>query len=256
MKTLTNVYETRGFVVAIEVLYLLILFVIAVLYVESQNIFHTSLPPTLAGLPVGVPWFGALGAVIISLSGAFDHRNDWDATWNAWHLTRPLIGISLAIVAWLIFQAGILAVGSVPPATAAAGNGALAPGVTAPTNLLFYVIAFMVGYREAIFRELIKRVTDVILSPGTDAPKTPVPVVTSLNPKTGSAAGGETVTITGSGLLGATSVKFGATEASKMQITDDTTISVQTPAATAGAVSVTVTTSGGSANAGAFTYGP
>jgi hypothetical protein len=29
------------------------------------------------------------------------------------------------------------------------------------------VIGFIVGYREATFRELVKRVVDVILSPGT-----------------------------------------------------------------------------------------
>jgi len=29
-------------------------------------------------VPVGVPWFGAVGAVLISLTGVFAHEHDWD----------------------------------------------------------------------------------------------------------------------------------------------------------------------------------
>src|SRR5579863_3242385 len=114
---MTGLVAKRGFVVFVEVVYLLGLFAIAVYYIESPNSWlHEILPSTPGSLPAGVLWFGALGAVIISLSGTFDHRNDWDPTWNLWHFTRPLIGMSLAIIAWLTFQAGILAVGSTPPA--------------------------------------------------------------------------------------------------------------------------------------------
>ena len=114
------------------------------------------LPSDWLGLvPLGVPWFGALGAVLISLSGVFEHRDHWDRSYWTWHWSRPLVGANLGIVSFIIFQAGILAVGSTPTPAATA----------APQNLLYYVIAFLVGYREESFRELIKRVADVILRP-------------------------------------------------------------------------------------------
>jgi hypothetical protein len=97
-----------------------------------------------------------------------------------------LIGISLAIIAWLTFQAGILAVGSTASVPAAS---TVASQVTAPTNYLFYLIAFVVGYREQVFRQLIKRVADVILAPGDNQPPVgaALPLISALNPTNGRA---------------------------------------------------------------------
>ncbi len=243
-----QLYEKRGFVVFIEVLYLLILFALALIYLtDLHNRLNVLLPASFGSLPVGVPWFGALGAVIISLSGAFDHRTDWDPSWNLWHFTRPLIGVSLAIVSWLILQAGILAVGSTAP-------GAQGPAV--PTNLLYYLIAFVVGYREAVFRDLIKRVADVILTPAASQPAvgTPPLKVNAINPARGSIAGGDTVTITGSGLAGTRAVKFGPNAASAIAAGSDAQITAITPPGTPGPVDVTVTTSAASVTSGRFTY--
>lgn len=33
-------------------------------------------------IPVGVPWFGALGATTLSIYGVFDHNTEWDTSWN------------------------------------------------------------------------------------------------------------------------------------------------------------------------------
>ena len=247
-------YEQRGFVAFVEVLYLLVLFVLAVLYLTPLGTsLHVTLPASFGPLPVGVPWFGALGAIIISLSGAFDHRTDWDPSWALWHFTRPLIGISLAIVSWLIFQAGILAVGSLPAAPAATA-ATPAQAVTAPPNLLFYLIAFVVGYREAVFRELIKRVSDVILMPATgNAAAATTPAISTINPTSGPTAGGDNVTITGSGLSGTTAVTFGQA-ASEFRVASDTEVAATTPPGTPGPVNVTLTTNGGSVTGGPFTY--
>ena len=244
-------YNTRGFIVLVEVVYLLILFALALIFLTNQHPFNLTIPATLGALPIGVPWFGALGAVIISLSGAFDHRDDWDASWNLWHLTRPFIGVSLAIISWLIFVAGILAVGQ----SAVMQSGGAAPQAERPANLLYYLIAFVVGYREEIFRDLIKRVADVILTPSTrpSASGAAPPVISSLSPTTGASTGGAAVTIAGTGLTGATSVKFGATAASSFHVNSDRQITATAPSGT-GAVNVTVTTSAGSSTGGPFTY--
>ena len=71
------------------------------------------------------------------------------------------------------------------------------------------------------------------------------PVVSKLAPKTGPAAGGTSVTITGSGLSGATGVSFGAKPAASFKVNSSTSISAVSPAGTSGIADVTVTTAGG-----------
>ena len=108
------------------------------------------LADSLGSVPLAVIWFGALGAVLISLTGIVEHAHDWDKSFALWHLSRPLVGASLAVIGVLIVQAGVLAIGSTPSASA-----------ETPKNLLYYLIAFLVGYREETFRELIKRLVDL-----------------------------------------------------------------------------------------------
>jgi IPT/TIG domain len=89
----------------------------------------------------------------------------------------------------------------------------------------------------------------------------PPPMVTSLSPDHGPAAGGNQVTITGTNLNGTTQVQFGANNATNVNVVDDTTITANAPGGTAGqTVDVTVTTPGGtSPTAGAgndYSYDP
>jgi hypothetical protein len=78
------------------------------------------------------------------------------------------------------------------------------------------------------------------------------PAVTGLSPSSGPAAGGTAVTITGTGLGGATGVSFGGA-AGAVTADSATRITVTSPAGS-GTVDVTVTTPGGTAAAGRFTY--
>lgn len=72
------------------------------------------------------------------------------------------------------------------------------------------------------------------------------PTVTSVSPSSGSPAGGNTVTITGTHFTGATSVTFGGNASPNFTVVNDTTITATVPSGTAGPVSVIVTTPGGS----------
>ena len=86
----------------------------------------------------------------------------------------------------------------------------------------------------------------------------PLPTVTSVLPSTGSGAGGTNVTITGTDLAGATSVTIGGT-AVNFTVVSSTSITTTTPAHTAGAVSIQVTTVRGTSNSTAntlYTYTP
>jgi methionine-rich copper-binding protein CopC len=83
------------------------------------------------------------------------------------------------------------------------------------------------------------------------------PTVTSLSVTSGAAAGGTTVTITGTGFTGTTAVHFGGTAAGAFIVNSSTTISAVSPAVSAGTVDVTVTTLGGTSAtspADQFTY--
>jgi hypothetical protein len=92
-----------------------------------------------------------------------------------------------------------------------------------------------------------------------EIPIVPTPTVTVLNPTHGAAAGGNTVTITGTDFTNVTSVQFGANAATTFTVNSPTAITATAPAGTAGnTVDVTVTTpSGTSPAAGAgndYTY--
>lgn len=80
------------------------------------------------------------------------------------------------------------------------------------------------------------------------------PVIDSITPGTDAAAGGELVTITGSGFTGATAVTFGAVEAADFNVVSPFQIAAIVPAQVAGTVAVTVTTPAGTSPSVDFIY--
>ncbi|MGO4648004.1 IPT/TIG domain-containing protein, partial [Nocardia sp. 2YAB30] len=80
-----------------------------------------------------------------------------------------------------------------------------------------------------------------------------LPALISLSPVAGPVAGGTTVTLTGTGLTGATAVTFGATPATSFTVNSDTQITAVAPAGT-GVVQATVTTPGGTSSGVFYTY--
>ena len=81
------------------------------------------------------------------------------------------------------------------------------------------------------------------------------PTITAISPATGDAAGGTPVTITGTGFTATTTVTFGGTAATSISVKSATKLTCATPAKTAGAYNVVVTTPGGSATkTNGFTY--
>ncbi len=78
------------------------------------------------------------------------------------------------------------------------------------------------------------------------------PAVTGISPASGPTSGGTSVTISGTGLASASKVSFGGA-AGTITADSSTKITAKSPAGK-GTVTVTVTTSGGTATAGKFTY--
>jgi IPT/TIG domain len=82
------------------------------------------------------------------------------------------------------------------------------------------------------------------------------PVVTSISPSSGPKAGGTSVTITGTGFTGATTVRFGSVAAT-FRLTSSTKITAVAPAQSAGTRDISVKTPGGTSaavTADRFTY--
>jgi hypothetical protein len=77
----------------------------------------------------------------------------------------------------------------------------------------------------------------------------PTPTLTSVSPSALDAAGGEAVTVTGSGFLdSALSFYFGTAAATAMAIVSNTSLTCVTPAHSAGSVTCVVRTRGGDAS--------
>lgn len=142
----TSAMPARFFWIAIG--YLGLLVGIFLLYQVSPNALEP-LPDAFGPLPLGVPWFGALGGALVSLSGVFEYNRRWDPRFDYWHYSRPLVAGVIGSVGALLFYVVVQTANS---------------GQAHDLNLLvFDSVAFLVGYREQTFRLLIKRVTDLLL---------------------------------------------------------------------------------------------
>jgi large repetitive protein len=86
---------------------------------------------------------------------------------------------------------------------------------------------------------------------------TPAPVVSGVTPNSGPTSGGTTVTVTGTGFTGATSVSFNGTPGTNVVVASDSKITVTSPAQVAGSANVRVSTPFGLSavvSADQFTY--
>ncbi len=267
----------------LALVYLIVILALGLVFFVKRSLLFF-VPDAFGPVPLGVPWFGALGAVLISLTGVFEHEHDWDLSYWPWHVARPLVGVALGVVSVLILQAGVLSVGSTPiqpgptptpiatqpsptptpsptstqpsptptpqPTSTQPGSTPQTPATSSskiPANLLYYLVAFLVGYREETFRELIKRLVDIILAPGNGS-ATAAPTIHVVNPTQAPHGTPTPVVIAGSGFTSTQSVKFG-TSAAQFTVNADGKLTATTPVLpSGGAVPLTVTTKGGSAS--------
>lgn len=100
---------------------------------------------------------------------------------------------------------------------------------------------------------IFKKVFDLLKqTTGNDLLGTTLPIITSVNPSSGSTTGTTAVTIYGSYFTSATSVTFDGTPATGLSVVNSGTITAITPANSAGPASVVVTTPSGSNGSNSF----
>lgn len=134
----------------LELVYLLLLGVLFYAYHHSAD-FRDDFP-SVGPLPMGVLWFGALGGVMVGMSGIFFHNRKWDQGYNYWHISRPFMGAAAGGVGALLFYVAILAGNKQPPK---------------PDPVTFEAVAFVFGFADDAFRAIIKKVTDLLLAPAS-----------------------------------------------------------------------------------------
>ncbi|MCD5309851.1 beta strand repeat-containing protein [Kineosporia babensis] len=83
-----------------------------------------------------------------------------------------------------------------------------------------------------------------------------VPVVDTMTPRSGPTGGGTTVVFRGLGMTGVNRVTFDGTAATDLTVVDNTTLTLKTPAHTAGGVPVILTNANGASRSYLFTYVP
>lgn len=108
------------------------------------------IPKQLGPVPVGVPWWGVIGGLTISFGGIVKYRRSFDTSMAIWYVFKPFLSMIAAAASYLIIILLIRSTGTTVKADA----------------VTFYVLGFLVGYREETFRTLIKEATDLILKPG------------------------------------------------------------------------------------------
>lgn len=113
---------------------------------------------------LGIGWFGSLGGIIANVTGLARHRRKWNVDWNFWYGARPLTSGVVAVIGYLIY------ISLVQASLATNSERHVAPTV------LGYAIAFAIGFREDVFRDLLQRVFELIAGAGgadTQPPSAP-----------------------------------------------------------------------------------
>lgn len=222
---------------------------------------YTCPAPTGSGLFYMLIMAGALGGCIHAMRSLWWYVGNQElrAPWLSMYFLLPFIGAAMAMLFSLLIVAGIV------------------DNTTGRSTSLFIIaVAGLVGMFS---QQAALKLTDVANAfftkpgPGKDSkpqesqsvgergtgaggPPPAAPKVTGLTPKTGRAAGRETVEITGTGFTSPATVIFGDALAKVKSVTA-TKITVETPEHAVGAVEVSVISGGQNATPPAtFTYVP
>jgi hypothetical protein len=112
---------------------------------------------------LAIAWVSSVGAIIASFSDIARNADKWNPHRAIWFAVRPLTGAAFGAIGYLIYYTII---------QLSVAERAQMQGPETPT-ILGYVVAFTLGYREELFRELLKRVTDLLATAGATGRSAP-----------------------------------------------------------------------------------
>lgn len=200
-------------------------------------------PPLETRLILLVLLAGAIGSYVHATSSFVDYLGNrtFISSWGWWYLLRPFIGMMLALLFYFVFRGGFVTAGTNQGGDAAAAF--INPfGVAA--------LAGLVGMFSKVAADKLNEVFLTMFKPaaehgdaqrGNKLAATALPTISAIDPNTGPAAGGMTVTIKGMGFANGAGVTFGGVAATAVTVAGDTSLTAVTPAHAAGAVDMAVT---------------
>jgi hypothetical protein len=83
--------KVPDYIYAVSVAWVIVLVAAFVLF-ERWDGFADAVQFKVGQLPFEAIWFGALGGLLISLQGIFDHNRKWRNSYDYWHIMRPVLG--------------------------------------------------------------------------------------------------------------------------------------------------------------------
>ena len=99
---------------------------------------------------LGSMTWGGLGGVIgawLSLIKHISQDQDFDRQHTLWYINSPVMGIGMGAVIYLILRAGLLSLSG--------------PGEAINSPLIIYLLAWLAGYQQNVFTDIIKRLLQV-----------------------------------------------------------------------------------------------
>lgn len=163
-----------------------------------------TLPSDPYALAIESMWFGALGGVIISLKGVYDHADSakgWDRSFDLWHIGRPFSGAIAGMMTVVLLSA----------------VNTNSHHLTRP---VVYAAAFIFGTQERRFFHFLYEVARLIVQVPEEV-KNKGLRLTDILPAEGPP--GRLVLVTGQGLTPDVKLKLGAAVAEKLTVSADGT---------------------------------
>jgi hypothetical protein len=216
---IANACWCRVGIFAYDLIVVLLLLVVGVIYVK--NLAYFALPSDNMDISLRAMWFGALGGIVISLKGVYEHcchRGDWDDCFDLWHIGRPISGALTGLITLVLLLA-------VNP------NGT-------PSEPVVYAIAFIFGTQERRFFNFLFEVAALVVRVPNEDQKAGLKG-TDIQPSEGRE--GTLVLISGHGFAQGATVMIGTNPLANVVVArDGTSIVGNAPAGRPGAVDVTI----------------
>ncbi len=222
--TIAHACRCRFGIFIYDLVVVLGLVVVGYFYVKSPS-GHWLVAPTGTGpdaklaaaeLSLRAVWFGALGGIVISLKGVYEHccqRGDWDDCFDLWHIGRPISGALTGLITLVLLMA-------------------VNPTAT-PSEPVVYAIAFIFGTQERRFFNFLFEVAALVVRVPNEDQKAALKG-TDIQPAEGRE--GALVLITGQGFAQGATVMIGNNPLANVIVArDGTSIVGNVPAAAAGA---------------------
>ena len=124
-----------------------------IILLSQLIILHSKLFPHSAYVYFSYLWFGAVGGTTIAYWGLIKHTIDldFDDQYILWYILKPVLGAVMALISVIIVQGGMVTLGG---------------SANFKNEFPLYIIAFLAGFSERFFIQLIDRVLTSLLSNG------------------------------------------------------------------------------------------